>query len=328
METLSFDPLIYLMREKRESCNRLFSTYSVKYPMLEPDHVKQAMVTILQPVMRELHTADPVVFESVFDRVFEALLDLEGSGRLQASGEQFRSVLMLIPGVRHEALIYPATIVRSFVNATKTFISWHPDGIDPWIRMMKKVVPACNNSDQVLDTGRLCAWRSGLAHLRERALYAMDRLPRDVVASVFNSSPETLSTESIRNNPWFRPGNTESDTTHEGLMLKYRTGGFRGLRGPFLKPPVVAALEGHIVATDGESSCLVFADTYGVSIVNDIPVPPVEVKGEAEKIRKQSPVVSLTGDPFSKSDIRSQAMVGNTLVLSRHSSHYLYVYGQ
>ncbi len=71
MEKITFEPLVLMLRQKREACNLLFSAYSIRYPSLAPDLVKRWMVHTVEPVMREFHTVDAGTFESIFDVLYE-----------------------------------------------------------------------------------------------------------------------------------------------------------------------------------------------------------------------------------------------------------------
>ncbi|MCP4687779.1 MAG: hypothetical protein GY859_06995, partial [Desulfobacterales bacterium] len=260
MEKITFEPLVLMLRQKREACNRLFSTYSIRHPSLDPDLVKRWMVRAVEPVMREFHTADAETFESLFDVLYETLLRLAGAHRLQSEAEAHRRALMLIPLVKERARESPEQLVHSMFTALNAILPHGPDAALAWISRMRKALPHCDAMADVLNAGRLCAWRSGLAHLRERALAAARELPPEAASGALNTPVNAGLLQRMEENPWFSPGKTESaDAGSGGLVFRCRMGGFRGFGGPFLKPPAVARVEQCFVASDGESGCAVFA---------------------------------------------------------------------
>ncbi|MCP4687781.1 MAG: hypothetical protein GY859_07005, partial [Desulfobacterales bacterium] len=251
-----------------------------------------------------------------------------GAHRLQSEGEAHRRALMLIPLVKERARESPEQLVHSMFTALNAILPHGPDAALAWISRMRKALPHCDAMADVLNAGRLCAWRSGLAHLRERALAAARELPPEAASGALNTPANAGLLQRMEENPWFSPGKTGSaDAGSGGLVFRCRMGGFRGFGGPFLKPPAVARVEQCFVASDGESGCAVFADCFGASVVNQAPATPSEIADIARKTDRSSPAAPLIGGPDPLTDVRTRAFDGRTLILSRDSSHFLYIYG-
>lgn len=309
METLSFPPLISLFREKRTWCNQVFAAKSVRYPSLSPERVKQVIVTVFEPLMKILFDKRGNGAADLFDTLYETLIDLEGSDRLKASPDVYVSVLTLVSCLPPEALARPREVIRPLISAATTLSKRYPGACSTWVNLMEKAVPHCPGLDEVLQAGRVCAWVSGLAHLRERAVNAMETLPAQAARTILDWEP------GMADNPWFNP----RATLPKGMTFRYRAGGFRGLGGPFLRPPYLGFSGGRFLATDGMTVSAVFADAFGVSVLPEVPVSPDEIPAENK---------TVTPCPYPEfTDIRSWILEKNTLMLTRSSSHFIYIYG-
>lgn len=325
MEKITCAPLVRLLRDKRELCNLRFSAASVRYPSLFPDRVKALIHEVMQPVIKGLEMLDPAEHDRIFDQVYDILLDLEGSGRMQAAGDVYRQTLMLIPSMAHTVWADgDVLLIRHLIRAATTIHSGYPQATPVWIEAMGRAMPHCGTAAQVLDAGRVCAWMSGLAHLREHALKALDRLCKEGVTAIFYSPRDTtIDRARFETDPWYDPRDAWSMAQADEPVFRYRTGGFQGQGGPFLRPPVSASLDGRCVVTDGESVLRVFADAFGVSFINDTTLSVDDVQRMADRPANNLPKL---GRNLALSDIRSRTVLGHTLFLTRDSSHFLYVY--
>ena len=326
MEKLTFEPLIGLLARKREACNRLFAAYSIRYPALDGEVVKAWVVKTIQPVMQTLGNDDASLAERTFDALYETILDLAGAHRLQTWGRYYHPVLTMAGLADRSALDPPDTIIRALVRAMTTILADHPRAADGWLESMQKTIPLCTASDQVLAAGRLCAWKAGLAYLKPRALSALEILPPAMIRTVLGVAPSDELTTTLSCHPWQFSGQRKAVGAP---VLRYRAGGFRGFGGPFFRPPTVARLDAHFVVTDGLSCCVVFADVFGVSVRRQAAVQPVDVNrqaaGDQLAMRREISDSGLALPDFMD-DIRSVATGDHTLMLTRASSHFLYVY--
>jgi hypothetical protein len=107
------------------------------------------------------------------------------------------------------------------------------------------------------------AWRCGLAHFRDSALAASDRLPPALALSAVGAKqtddwPATRAR--LLAEPWFHPG--RDAVKGESAA---QAGGFRGFGGPFVEPPRVAATESQLFVSSADQYWLLCADAFGAT---------------------------------------------------------------
>src|SRR5262249_14803341 len=125
----------------------------------------------------------------------------------------------------------------------------------------------------LLQAGKVCAWRAGLAHLREGALETCGRLAPKLARAALGLSPAAKSlpletvVQELRADPWLDPASLgKAPAPEKRLRVVGAVGAFRGFGGPFLRPPRVAYAEGHFLASDGERCWVLCADRFGATL--------------------------------------------------------------
>src|SRR5439155_4000009 len=132
-------------------------------------------------------------------------------------------------------------------------------------RLVGELAADCPDADTLLKLGQVAAWRCGMAHFRTAALELARELPPAAVARIL-LPPKSVTAdlpgvvERLAADPWFDPANPNPPP---GPRLVSEVGGFRGFGGEFKQPPKVTAADGHLYATDGESTWLLTADVFG-----------------------------------------------------------------
>jgi hypothetical protein len=183
---------------------------------------------------------------------------------------------------------------------------------------MEAAVPGCRSVDDLLACGRVNAWFCGMAHLRTRAGDAFDGLSPALQETLRENCPVPVRLADAFAGDW--PGSSMP-------VFAGEAGGFVGFGGPFAEPPRVALVGRQVVAADGATACALFADACGHVLLPDVPVAPPEVSLRAS-CRDLVPFLARHGrGPFPFDDVSSCVLAGNTFVLTRYSSHYLYLYG-
>jgi hypothetical protein len=129
---------------------------------------------------------------------------------------------------------------------------------DQWVEVMAEVAATGAGPDDCQRAGLVAAWRAGLAAYRAGALEVAAQLD-PALASAALGGPDILG--ALQADPWYDP---RIGGRRIGSM---RVGGFRGLGGPFLSPPLVAEGPSGVVATDGDGWWLLFADAFGTAAV-------------------------------------------------------------
>lgn len=125
-----------------------------------------------------------------------------------------------------------------------------------WISALAALAPALGNRAEILDAGLVLAWRGGLAEARSAALARA--LARD---AAFRR--RVLDADEIDPRPERRFAPLAHPATPLVPAVATRLGGFVGFGGPFRVPPRAAAIDGRLVACDGDACVEVHADAFG-----------------------------------------------------------------
>lgn len=133
--------------------------------------------------------------------------------------------------------------------------------VDEWLHRMAALAPFAASAD-IRAFGLIAAWRAGMAHYREGALEAGDRLP-DEVAVAAAGGPAGLSWAELKSrliaNRWWSP---DVPANSSGVAF----GAFTGFGGAFGQPPVVRASPQGFHIRSAERHFLLVADIHGATL--------------------------------------------------------------
>lgn len=125
-----------------------------------------------------------------------------------------------------------------------------------------------NSSTELLATdllafAELCAWLSGMAALRERALGHLALLSDAWLACLWPGrfQPEILRQSLAQR--WWHPDRTPAQSPSPAWQNVHILGGFRGWGGPFLLPPQLFTAQGEIWIQSESESWRMYADSFG-----------------------------------------------------------------
>lgn len=129
-----------------------------------------------------------------------------------------------------------------------------------WLEYMKQIGPLADSVDDLLNLGKILAWRSGVVHFRQGALAIADTLPESLVLAALGAEtrhPWALLKNKLENNPWLSPENL--------LTTGKEVGAFTGLGGRFEQPPELRACQSGIGfwVKSKDSYSLLMADAWG-----------------------------------------------------------------
>jgi hypothetical protein len=316
MEKISFHPLIVHLQEKGDFYNQLYHEMELKYGLLDHAVISSWIVQIVEPVIREIYAYNPDHLPAAFKAFFTELLQLTGSNAIINSHvyqEGWKICSHMVPLFSR----FPLRTLKAINSALNTVSQHKPEEVNKWISLMKQNSSQCNTIEEFLACGRINAWICGLAHLRERAARDFSSLRSELKEFVQECSGIT-NLEMAFKYEW--PNITKPIFIGE-------TGGFTGYGGSFVDSPLVAMVDNVVVATDKYSCCAFFGDNFGQVILDEIPVSPEKVTSLSSK-NDLNYIKSKFGLNFiSFNDISSCVIKNSTLVLTRSSSHYLYIFG-
>ena len=318
MEKIGYLPLINHIKERSDFYNQLFRENELKYSQIDHTLVSSWMVNSIEPIIVKTQTVNPDQLPQVFKAFYTELLKILGNNLGVAFENEYRLAWAICLNNPRLVGTFPSRILNAINSALESIRSYQPEKVLLWISMMDKTIASCNSLDEFMACGRIYAWVCGLAQFRLKAELEFNKLGEELKQLVkFNISKAN-----------------NSDFTFESEWVGVPTptfmgevGGYIGMGGLFNDSPMVAQMDDNIVITDRNTSSLLFADRFGKVIIPDIQVTPESVIKDSNT-RGLKEFKSKFGDhsiPFD--DVTSCLLNKSTLILTRKSSHYLFVYG-
>jgi hypothetical protein len=258
-----------LLRSDRAEFNARFATARHTAPALDPDRFSQVLHDLVAPTVERCEAVVPGSARPVGTELFEIALELVASGPLRPAVEAaWRD---LLPEAAPHLAREPRRVAGGLLNAAATLDGAPGARGAEWRDRVRAALPCCPDVDTVLAAGQVAAWRAGMAGYRRTALAVARRLDGAVVEAALGLPVDQLPR--LIADPWFDP-------SAPGQRVPVRVGGFRGLGGTFVRPPVLEPMPdvdtGAVVATDGEDRWLVVADAFGSVVVRALtPSSPV-----------------------------------------------------
>lgn len=317
MEKITYQPLIQYLSEQEGFYNQLLREFELKHGIPDANFITDWIVNVIEPVLEEITGAYPHRLPQLFQAMFTELLFLAANRNVIEYKDEYRKAWALcvkIPGVFQA---YPSRLIKAIDSAVDSIRDYHPNKVFQWISQMDQVAAECHTLEQFLACGRILAWSCGMAHLRVRAESEFSNLPPGLKKTIQQAAGISSNPETFFSHEW-------------GTLSKHdfmgEAGGFTGFGGNFASPPLVIQMEDKIIATDRKSCFLLFADSFGKVLLNCPPIPEDIILDKAntkglETARKRF------GKVFDFGDVTSFVAIDHTLVITRASSHYLYIYG-
>jgi hypothetical protein len=314
LEKISFLPLKQHLQDTFLFYNQLYADQELKSGRIDRVLLSRWIVEVIEPISQAAFQIDQQALPAVFRTFYGSLLRLLGNGQALTYEQQYRaawSMTLQIPQLLTRDAKGILNAINSALIALRTY---QPGRLDNWIELMQQTIPYCQNKDQFLNCGRFNAWLCGMAHLRSQALKLYPELPEQVKV-VLNTL--NLPLTAALKGTWI-----ESDT----LRFEGVAGGFSGFEGGFVRPPRVARIGGIVMATDQESSSALFADTLGKVLMKDIAVRPETIISQSSTTAFSAFQKLHGGTGIDDTDLTSCVQTDDGFVLTRSSSHYLFIY--
>lgn len=209
---------------------------------------------------------DSASTERVVETAFDIGLDLVGQG---LAGPTARMPWVNLAWQRLSSpaarliTVSPIDALGAMTNAVVRMGSVPGVRVDAWIGTMESLASRCDTLDALRSLGAVCAWRAGMAHLRQAALDHADRLDADLASAAVGSPGQAWASlrERLRAERWWNPGQRRVDP--QGVTI----GGFSGFGGPFAAPPDVRVRGQDFIVESAGRYFLVIADGAGAVVL-------------------------------------------------------------
>lgn len=315
MERITFLPLIAHLEEQSDYYNQLYWENVMKYGPIDHTLISFWTVNYIEPIIENNHASNPAQLPQLFKTFYTELLKILGNNAGVEYEDEYRTAWALC--LKNSAIISasPSRFLKAIDSALESIRSFQPEKVSTWITSMGHIIEHCFTVDEFLTCGRIFAWLCGMAHLKRRAEVEFNKLRSDLKQHVVDSDSRLLSAFqsdwSIFNHPTFAG----------------EIGGFVGFGGGFTAPPLVAQIGDEILVTDKKGCYLLFADSFGKVLLPNIPVSVERVIQESDNFDLKKFISRYGRSLIPFEDVSSSVMLNSTLVLTRTSSHYLFVYG-
>jgi hypothetical protein len=332
MERLITGALAAALEAGRPRFNALFARARHEARALDAGAFADHLRARVAPAADAVAAVRPERVAAVVDVLFEFSLDLVARDlltRTPALADGWERLLTGLPG--HLAAA-PRPFAGSLTNAL-CYLAQTP-GARPaeWVEAVLRAGALAADVPALLEAGKVCAWRAGLAHFRAGALEACRGLPPSLARAALGLPPGEGPLDNVldrlRADPWLSPAAAVGAGPPDRTVRLVRTaGGFRGFAGPFLRPPTVAYGDGHFVASDGERSWLLSADYFGATLHPTPAAPPADTPARGFSVdRKGKVTCGKEGRAFPELEgASSQAGDGTTLAVTVPLSHLVFL---
>jgi hypothetical protein len=281
------------------------------------------------PVVEAVHAHMPERVGVVLDTLYDVSLELFGSSLLgpknksPAVGGVWSQVLPTIPNL---VIRDPKTVAAALSNAAYNIGRTAGARPDEWLALMRRVAAQCENVDELLNVGKVAAWRAGMPHYRGGAISAARSLRPALVAELLGVPAELVGAvlERMAADPWLVPAAAVDPPQLTNPRRVAVVGAFRGFGGEFLRPPTVSATAGSIFVTDGEGTWRLICDCFGRLLLRHDRPPRADPPHPDVRVSPEGVVQWGTGRasfPRWAGDVAGYACDGQTLAVTLRTSH-------
>jgi hypothetical protein len=275
-------PLVGPLAEALSRGRTEYNSRARSVPGLDGEALGSAL-RALDAVVQGVHAHDPAAVDVVVSALFDASVGMVVRGMTGAGARRpeadvaWRTILAAAPRM---LCLEPGRVVPSIAHGCGALADVRGARLADWASTMAALAARAPDVDTWLRAGMVAAWRSGVAHAREKALAQCDSLPADLVALAVGldvgTEPVVVArvTRRLRDDRWAWPPDVAAGIERPlGVRMTCRIGGFRGFGfgGRFLAPPLVGIRDGAFLVCDGERTFELHAYFSGASLV---PVGP------------------------------------------------------
>lgn len=314
MEKLTYLPLIAHLKEKADFYNQLYRNNQVKYGQIDPALISSWMVQSIEPIIEKVDSVQPQALPHVFEALYTELLEILGNKSAVVNRDRYLSAWLICLRMPKIVATFPVRVIKSIDSALKEILIYKPESAASWTVNFGKIAYYISSIDEFLSVGRIVAWTAGLAHLRGRAINEHSLLRDDLKQAIRKTTGIDVAPHF--SHPWFYFNNA----------FVRAVGGFIGFGGNFVSAPKVAKVGEAILVADQKHSYALFADSFGTVLLPEIPILPETVIQYATLENYDKNVRRNWSELIPFEDITSFVIENYTLVLTRSSSHHIYIY--
>ncbi len=318
MEKISLPELITELKDKSALYNQWYNESEMKYGSL-PSHVIAVwMIEVVEPIVKSAveQNVAPEKIHEIVKALYQESLKLIGSGQAVRYKDEYKKAWLLMVKMPNLLVKFPVKTISLLNDVLSNFHLYAPEKIREWCKLIETSTADIKTIEDFKITGRIYAWKCGLAHLRTRLKKDYHSLSENLQEAVANTINYSGNTVEIFENPW-----TNNNTKFEGVQ-----GGFKGAAGFFEHPPKLAEIEGNIFVTDSKSNYVLFADQFGKVLLPANSVDASYILSNSKRLETLKKWLGKENEKIDGNALSSVVVTKNTLVFTLHNSYFLYLF--
>jgi hypothetical protein len=198
----------------------------------------------------------------------------------------------LLPLLARQVAEAPKKVLGALSNAAVNLARTPGLRGQEWLDCMRSLAPEVGPVEDLLNLGKLLAWRCGAAHYRTGALAAADALPEKLALAAVGATAQHVwknIRDQLHQDPWWMP-------TPSTAVQCWQVGAFSGFGGTFSEPPQLRAAPQGFWVKSGMRFSLLLADAWGALLlpatVEEFEAAPLPGKNSCVAVKGQRLVFS------------------------------------
>ena len=315
----------------REKYNARFAAARTAGAAVDGDSFLIHLGNTVAPVIEAVHAQMPDRVDVVLATLYDVSLELFVASLLgpksksSAVGEVWSRVLPVVPQL---VLRDPRSVAAALSNAAYNI--GRTKGARPveWIEIVRRLGPRCETVGELLDVGKVAAWRAGMPHYRGGAIAAAKMLRAELAGEILGVGAASVASvlDRVLADPWRTPAAGDKPGA---LRLVGVVGAFRGFGGEFLRPPSVFVGGGSIFVGGGDATFRLICDCFGSLLLRHDPparmdpLPTNDVRVTPEGVVQWG--AGRASFPQWAGDVSGFACDGHTIAVTLRTSHHVYL---
>jgi hypothetical protein len=313
MEKITYPPIIEHLKAEEQFYTQLISEYEIKQGAFPAALFKKILIEYLEPMVSELCEDDKPILSHITKAFILELLPVLKNNTLIHHLELYKKAWALVYTIPDIFKQDPRKVLIALHSSLSSFEQIAPLKAFQWLNLMTEVSSLSASFSEFIHLGRVTAWQAGMAHLREKAEESYTILHEELKAALETQFEGPQSLREALQTPWVLKADSSS-------LLQF--GGFAGFKnGVFSRPPKVILHEDTLLASDGENTCALFADSCGTVLI-----PTINIR--IDTIPELHPNAQLLNKRIKQAlfkDISSFIQLNESMIFTRKSSFYIYL---
>jgi hypothetical protein len=273
MEKITTGVFETILEKHRENFNLEFKEKRLFNRRLDGHSFLEVLKDYVAPIVNAVHLKTPQKSEEVSLALYSLSLELF-SRRYLGPDSLSPPVNNLwketLPSISVLIARSPGRLAGHLTNAVFTLGLTGPDYPVKWLQMVSDVAPGCIDEQELIEAGKVLAWRCGMTQWRESALLTWDNLSKPLKLATLGLllDDRDYDLEELRtslDNRWLKPGQTLTGETE--ICIVGRAGKFSGFGGEMTCPPEVMNIDGKIYTFDDENCWSLHGDCFGTILL-------------------------------------------------------------